>query len=84
MQTVPVSVEALATMKKMVEKLDADNKMLLEALRMADRELHSVLESCNADVVHSDDDDFHECLGKCAAAIQQATKAAPVFETMEI
>ena len=84
MKMVQISVEALATMKKMVEKLDADNKMLLEALRMADRELHSVLYSCNADVVHHDGDDFHECLGKCAAAIQQATKPAPIWETAEI
>jgi tRNA-dihydrouridine synthase len=49
METVPVSVKALETMKRMVEKLDADNKMLLAALMRADDFIDGIREDLHSE-----------------------------------
>lgn len=74
METVPVSVEALATMKKLVEKLDADNKMLLEALQW-------YVDNDDTDSDYVQNGYFLDGKAKAEFAIQQATKEpTAVFE----
>jgi len=57
-----------------IEKLEAEKKELLEALKGLHAEMRYVLRSINADKVHYDGDEFHERLGAATDAITRATK----------
>ena len=60
--------------------MTTENKLMREALEAAKAELMGVLDSCNAERVHHDGDEFHERLNLIEAAL--TTPAAEVPEAM--